>query len=250
MCCCCYRKGTNFQANHNCLPAWIIMEIVVVATAKVQIFKQITTLVPALSHARPLLLLPQRYKFSSKSQPVLEAASSDECCCCYRKGTNFQANHNCLRRITQSQKVVVATAKVQIFKQITTGITIYRWLRGCCCYRKGTNFQANHNRWPVFVEVLLVVVATAKVQIFKQITTNWNIDNIVGGCCCYRKGTNFQANHNWLHGVSHFVGVVVATAKVQIFKQITTKFGADSSYMGCCCYRKGTNFQANHNSEP
>ena len=41
-----------------------------------------------------------------------------------------------------------------------------------------------------------VVVATAKVQIFKQITTEGQRSYVVVGCCCYRKGTNFQANHN------------------------------------------------------
>ncbi len=98
-----------------------------------------------------LLLLPQRYEFSSKS--------------------NFQANHNkkgdeLLRRV-----VVVATTKVRIFKQITTGS------------RKST-FR------------LLVVVATTKVRIFKQITTYSVLYLVWLGCCCYHKGTNFQANHN------------------------------------------------------
>ena len=91
--------------------------------------------------------------------------------------------------------VVVATAKVQIFKQITTDFVISVRESGCCCYRKGTNFQANHNHGEV-VCALVVVVATAKVQIFKQITTILRLTLIQIRCCCYRKGTNFQANHN------------------------------------------------------
>ena len=70
------------------------MAPVVVATAKVQIFKQITTRLPVAYLALVLLLLPQRYKFSSKSQQ--------------RDSIDYMA------------EVVVATAKVQIFKQITT----------------------------------------------------------------------------------------------------------------------------------
>ena len=66
-------------------------------------------------------------------------------CCCYRKGTNFQANHNSLFGLMQCELVVVATAKVQIFKQITTITDTVNNLISCCCYRKGTNFQANHN---------------------------------------------------------------------------------------------------------
>ena len=69
---------------------------VVVATAKVQIFKQITTLFIFLCDHEMLLLLPQRYKFSSKSQLASNAVKLAASCCCYRKGTNFQANHNIL----------------------------------------------------------------------------------------------------------------------------------------------------------
>ena len=246
--CCCYRKGTNFQANHNCLLCFLLNVMVVVATAKVQIFKQITT-------ARCV-------------------ASILSCCCCYRKGTNFQANHNPLQGRCRQSPVVVATAKVQIFKQITTSVREYirpyvllllpqRYKfssksqqsalvllhrHGCCCYRKGTNFQANHN-------------------------SGLAMPNVSYSCCCYRKGTNFQANHNQTALTYCQAQVVVATAKVQIFKQITTrrhlhtvrhkllllpqryKFSSKSqlhsislnSPSSCCCYRKGTNFQANHN---
>ena len=67
---------------------------VVVATAKVRIFKQITTILRLHQSANRLLLLPQRYEFSSKSQLENEARIASKSCCCYRKGTNFQANHN------------------------------------------------------------------------------------------------------------------------------------------------------------
>ena len=93
-CCCCYRKGTNFQANHNLLLYLADEGGVVVATAKVRIFKQITTTCYKGLQTLMLLLLPQRYEFSSKSQHVLKGNTSVSRCCCYRKGTNFQANHN------------------------------------------------------------------------------------------------------------------------------------------------------------
>ena len=67
--------------------------------------------------------------------------------------------------------VVVATTKVGIFKQITTRQSIKTGQRGCCCYHKGRNFQANHNRSYKQVMQDIVVVATTKVGIFKQITT-------------------------------------------------------------------------------
>ena len=118
--------------------------------------------------------------------------------------------------------VVVATAKVRIFKQITTGWAGAFLYNGCCCYRKGTNFQANHNMSSAVFNLYSVVVATAKVRIFKQITTVKVVAFFVASCCCYRKGTNFQANHNSLRMERLKSKVVVATAKVRIFKQITT----------------------------
>ena len=67
-------------------------------------------------------------------------------CCCYHKGTYFQANHN-------------------------SWVVKYLINKGCCCYHKGTYFQANHNSSSQRVSTSLVVVATTKVRIFKQITT-------------------------------------------------------------------------------
>ena len=118
-----------------------------------------------------LLLLPQRYIFSSKSQPCVQYTLILVSCCCYHKGTYFQANHNRLITGQSFGYVVVATTKVHIFKQITTDaggrIKYFRLLLlpqryifssksqlqpvaftlkfGCCCYHKGTYFQANHN---------------------------------------------------------------------------------------------------------
>ena len=69
MSCCCYHKGTYFQANHNKRYNGFKYLNVVVATTKVRIFKQITTVYIRGQLTQWLLLLPQRYVFSSKSQP-------------------------------------------------------------------------------------------------------------------------------------------------------------------------------------
>ena len=69
---------------------------VVIATTKVRIFKQITTRKGYDVVCVKLLLLPQRYVFSSKSQlPEYQEVISS---------------------------VVIATTKVRIFKQITTSL--------------------------------------------------------------------------------------------------------------------------------
>ena len=95
--CCCYHKGTYFQANHNEEGRRSLAVGVVVATTKVRIFKQITTDSLRMKYITMLLLLPQRYVFSSKSQPMQERRCKKSCCCCYHKGTYFQANHNIIK---------------------------------------------------------------------------------------------------------------------------------------------------------
>ena len=92
--CCCYHKGTYFQANHNEDVYTNIFVFVVVATTKVRIFKQITTVRYNEYKTARLLLLPQRYVFSSKSQLQNVHQDIENSCCCYHKGTYFQANHN------------------------------------------------------------------------------------------------------------------------------------------------------------
>ena len=68
-CCFRYHKGTDFQANHNNNEVVNALVNVVLDTTKVQIFKQITTV---------LVLMALRFS-----------------CFRYHKGTDFQANHNC-----------------------------------------------------------------------------------------------------------------------------------------------------------
>ena len=89
-----YHKGTDFQANHNGMPIVKSLLGVVLDTTKVQIFKQITT--------------------------ILTSSLLTASCFRYHKGTDFQANHNQVLTTSSSCSVVLDTTKVQIFKQITT----------------------------------------------------------------------------------------------------------------------------------
>ena len=70
--------------------------------------------------------------------------------------------------------------------------------------------------------MVLVVLDTTKVQIFKQITTGRMHLPYLTRCFRYHKGTDFQANHNQTLLSKLFRQVVLDTTKVQIFKQITT----------------------------
>ena len=166
-----YHKGTDFQANHNRIMLLLLSKQVVLDTTKVQIFKQITTSKYYQKTRKQLFQIPQRYRFSSKSQRDTRQSFSTDSCFRYHKGTDFQANHNCYFLLLIIKAVVLDTTKVQIFKQITTnGILMpytiqlfqipqrYRFssksqqrksvnsrTHSCFRYHKGTDFQANHN---------------------------------------------------------------------------------------------------------
>ena len=118
---------------------------VVVATAKVRIFKQITTAPTHRHHSPALLLLPQRYEFSSKSQRVSELCNLRFGCCCYRKGTNFQANHNMDGYNPLKLLLLLLPQRYEFSSKSQLLLDSLYFLSCCCCYRKGTNFQANHN---------------------------------------------------------------------------------------------------------
>ena len=146
-------------------------QIVVLDTTKVQIFKQITTLSITLRIRPALFQIPQRYRFSSKSQQGVVLYRLPGSCFRYHKGTDFQANHNFLIQCQRTRRVVLDTTKVQIFKQITTVwhkvatskelfqipqryrfssksqqlVLGYTGDQSCFRYHKGTDFQANHN---------------------------------------------------------------------------------------------------------
>ena len=130
-----------------------------------------------------LLLLPQRYEFSSKSQPLGLSVTRSLRCCCYRKGTNFQANHNNTALASVRKQVVVATAKVRIFKQITTtSLQSAKWT-SCCCYRKGTNFQANHNSAGNQDYSLVLLLLPQRYEFSSKSQHVINVKNMLYRCC-------------------------------------------------------------------
>ena len=105
---------------------------VVVATTKVQIFKQITTGVPSLINRHALLLLPQRYKFSSKSQPKSNLRFVRYSCCCYHKGTNFQANHNIISRTVYFSLLLLLPQRYKFSSKSQHLVCSTLCVMGCC----------------------------------------------------------------------------------------------------------------------
>ena len=195
--CCWHHKGTIFQANHNRRPRAFKRMPVVVDTTKVRFFKQITTTCLNRLTRQQLLLTPQRYDFSSKSQRNPYDAAVLRCCCWHHKGTIFQANHNFEGDLIFLTYVVVDTTKVRFFKQITT--FPYRYDRNLplLLTPQRYDFSSKSQRDDYQRDLIAVVVDTTKVRFFKQITTNDVMGCTITSCCWHHKGTIFQANHNW-----------------------------------------------------
>ena len=89
-----YCKSTSFQANHNTGEPMFCACGVVCDTAKVRVFKQITTGLSAKVRNTMLFAILQKYEFSSKSQHGDNNTHDMISCLRYCKSTSFQANHN------------------------------------------------------------------------------------------------------------------------------------------------------------
>ena len=99
-----------------------------------------------------LLLIPQRYDFSSKSQP--------------EKG------------LIPANPVVVNTTKVRFFKQITTPSHLMLLRSSLLLIPQRYDFSSKSQRTNRFIRAYCVVVNTTKVRFFKQITTGIRLNSI------------------------------------------------------------------------
>ena len=92
--CACHCKDTHFEAIHNAVAGSQFLGVIVLATAKIHILKQFTT-----------LFLMFRLVFY---------------CACHCKDTHFEAIHNPILMKRTQPSIVLATAKIHILKQFTT----------------------------------------------------------------------------------------------------------------------------------
>ena len=221
--CACYCKDTHFEAIHNALPRIGTIKVIVLATAKIHILKQFTTIARILSSVKN--------------------------CACYCKDTHFEAIHNKLFTLSTACFIVLATAKIHILKQFTTKlvaaflITLLclllqrytfwsnsqliaenRWkCINCACYCKDTHFEAIHNSSFSCQPCYSIVLATAKIHILKQFTTCFSNPNTSGELCLLLQRYTFWSNSQ-------------------------LDFRLTLWTTNCACYCKDTHFEAIHNS--
>ena len=118
----------------------------------------------------------------------------------------------------------------------------------CIWLCKDTNLKANHNNTLIGLFSLPGVYDSAKILIWKQITTKTRTRAFESWCIWLCKDTNLKANHNYRKSFECWSIGVYDSAKILIWKQITTTFFYYSSCKRCIWLCKDTNLKANHNN--
>ena len=221
-------------------------------------------------------MILQRYTFGSKSQQRLTGASFSFSCLWYCKDIHLEANHNTGIWIDDENYVVYDIAKIYIWKQITTreGET----MDDLCClwYCKDIHLEANHNYPEGSSGVYSVVYDIAKIYIWKQITTQFQV--VLKRLLLFMilQRYTFGSKSQRINIDKKVLLVVYDIAKIYIWKQITTwrvfafskallfmilqryTFGsksqpspcAKSIICSCLWYCKDIHLEANHNDLP
>ncbi len=251
----------------------LMCAVVVCDTAKVRVFKQITTERIPLEARRRLFAILQKYEFSSKSQrrwwqlPFLSVVcdtakvrvfkqitttpttmSSSNSCLRYCKSTSFQANHNSFYSLSKYSNVVCDTAKVRVFKQITTTFLCPKYQTSLFAILQKYEFSSKSQHATNIRFFFTLFAILQKYEFSSKSQQAWHFTSTFSRCLRYCKSTSFQANHNTKTIKHNTILVVCDTAKVRVFKQITTYEKKERRMYSCLRYCKSTSFQANHNS--
>ena len=130
--CACYCKDTHFEAIHNQSFDTLIASIIVLATAKIHILKQFTTTVASTQRCASIVLATAKIHILKQFTTVFQTLLGKLYCACYCKDTHFEAIHNIFVFMFFIVAIVLATAKIHILKQFTTGYFGGRVCRALC----------------------------------------------------------------------------------------------------------------------
>ena len=147
-CCLCQCKDTNLKAIHNSGMSLANSLQVVYANAKIQIWKQFTTICKYITKADSLFMPMQRYKFESNSQPNIAQGGSVQCCLCQCKDTNLKAIHNNIWLYSSLCWLFMPMQRYKFESNSQQVAPRLWWSVGCLCQCKDTNLKAIHNKPP------------------------------------------------------------------------------------------------------
>ena len=113
----------KIESNSQLVLTIFCSDIVVVQRAKIQNWKQFTTMGLSGFVLAWLLFKEQRYKIESNSQHTSNGTKQTISCCSKSKDTKLKAIHNTYKKLRYEADVVVQRAKIQNWKQFTTMCT-------------------------------------------------------------------------------------------------------------------------------
>ena len=265
----------RYKIESNSQPAFYTNNFVVVVfyTAKIQNWKQFTTVSLHTSLVRMLCFTLQRYKIESNSQHRCGKDISFSGCVLHCKDTKLKAIHNHFTLLVFLMRVVFYTAKIQNWKQFTTKLSVGIVFQPLCFTLQRYKIESNSQRLSSNILATSVVFYTAKIQNWKQFTTQrvggllwlrlcftlqrYKIESnsqlpsschICSICCVLHcKDTKLKAIHNYSKEIKKIQKVVFYTAKIQNWKQFTTTNVFWELIFSCVLHCKDTKLKAIHN---
>ena len=194
-------------------------------------------------------------------------------CACHCKDTHFEAIHNSKQPVSSERILCLPLQRYTFWSNSQPAFLMILSVTDCACHCKDTHFEAIHNCYRFLDLLVCIVLATAKIHILKQFTTEvklkfegrilclplqrytfWSNSQLLQlflllriNCACHCKDTHFEASHNFFSCFCCCELIVLATAKIHILKQFTTTSVYPDSYFYCACHCKDTHFEAIHN---
>ena len=141
-----YCKSTTFQANHNTSHLNRRLSVDVCDTAKVRLFKQITTCNSYADTFVRMFVILQKYDFSSKSQQMVCSLCGCSDVCDTAKVRLFKQITTFPLFLTLSNLMFVILQKYDFSSKSQPQTRWYAMEFWCLWYCKSTIFQANHNK--------------------------------------------------------------------------------------------------------
>ena len=194
-------------------------------------------------------------------------------CACHCKDTHFEAIHNDTADFCQVNHIVLATAKIHILKQFTTGNACSQSCPALCLPLQRYTFWSNSQRVVTVFTLYTIVLATAKIHILKQFTTAHKSDvlavvlclplqrytfwsnsqlsgscaNPIRNCACHCKDTHFEAIHNFVNFFVKGLKLCLPLQRYTFWSNSQRFFEQFYGWFYCACHCKDTHFEAIHN---
>ena len=187
-------KDTNLKAIHNDNSPFQGGYRVVFTYAKIQIWKQFTTVQYNAITQRMLCLPMQRYKFESNSQLTFWGVLLVKVVFTYAKIQIWKQFTTISWRKIKFNKLCLPMQRYKFESNSQLLPTDWATARSCVYLCKDTNLKAIHNSDVGYSCGRCVVFTYAKIQIWKQFTTDVVVNKLEEALCLPMQRYKFESN--------------------------------------------------------